>query len=187
MYNFKKLLLALTAVTMAVLYAGCDCDRDPVPDIVFEPYISVSASAKFSRDVLEFVSPVLTISGNNRTQTFELKPNGVHLLLGDTLSFCLSSDSIYVDVRYRKEQFVKGSVSLEFIRKDNVHMTKEEYQFSTTFLSSYVIFNGKEITKSSELGKFEVSEKLERADVEAFIVEHLFTPIKIDLDINNKQ
>ena len=103
-------------------------------------YIDIIAQTSCSPDLLEFVTPVVTITGENgESQSFELSNTDFHETTeGGSITINVSSTTIASTAvnnvaectkRFNKVESMKGDIKVDYTLKPNVSPNKDKYVF----------------------------------------------------------
>ena len=139
MKNFKVLnKVAMTIMSIAFVFgltSCCDDDNDP--------YIDITAVTSCSPDLLQFVTPTVTITGDNGgSQSFVLSPSDFKesdkggtieinvTVNGVTTSTSSTATNFIADVTKKFDgETISGEIEVSYALKENVVFDKEQYIF----------------------------------------------------------
>ena len=143
-----------------------------------EHYIDIVAQTSCSPDLLEFVTPVVTITGENgESQSFELSSSDFHETTeGGSITINIASTTISSTAvnnvaectkRFNDVESMKGDIKVSYTKKQNISFNKDKYVFFHGIGYRYKTYLIEEIGQpfkpiGTEVSKEEVSEYLEK-------------------------
>lgn len=134
MEKVKHIFISIFALCLSCAISSCHEE---------DPYVIISAVTSCSPDLLDFVTPTLTITGDNgQTQSFVLSPSDfkesdkggsieINISVNGQTSSTSSTIMNYIatsDKRFDGET-VSGSIAVTYALKDNYVVNSDKYVF----------------------------------------------------------
>lgn len=135
----NKAAMAIMSIAFVFGLTSC-CDDD---DVITPPYIDITAVTSCSPDLLQFVTPTVTITGDNgESQSFVLSPSDFKesnkggtieinvTVNGVTTSTSSTATNFVANVTKKFDrEMVSGEIKVSYALKENAVFDKEQYIF----------------------------------------------------------
>ena len=174
MKNFQKIITAMTAVSMMAGLTSCHQD----------PYVDIIAVTSCSPDLLEFVTPTVTITGDNGetqswtlfAQDFKETTEGGSISITITVNGQTStSESTTVNnvaertIRFEDMESMKGDIVVTYKMNPDVSIDRDSYVFfnGVDYKSTVSPKDGPEISDNSVMKP--TAYEVKKADVEEYL------------------
>ncbi len=190
MRKIKHILASFIAVCLSFAVSSCHEE---------DPYVVISAVTSCSPDLLDFVTPTVTITGDNgQTQSFVLSPSdfkesdkGGSIEINITVNGQTSSTSSTImnyiatsDKRFDGET-VSGSIAVTYTLKDNYVINSDKYVFYHGVGYDYRAVGDEGISITTEGNYIKpIAYEVSKDEVEGYLIKLVATTDKISFKVN---